>query len=110
MLHGLSESRLLCLQVLVKESEGPVEHPVHLGTAALKLVELRVTSKPAKPKMGKPGRKKKVTVEDLDADEDGGGPADGADTAGARCWPRICDFHACVFLQSAPKRLHLFCW
>ena len=56
------------MQVLVKESDGPVEHLVKLGTHAKVLEELRVSSKPAKAR-GKPGRRKqKVAVEDLDAD------------------------------------------
>ena len=56
------------LQVLVKESEGPVEHLVKVGTSARVLEELRVTSKPAKVK-GKAGRRKqKAAVEDLDDD------------------------------------------
>ena len=56
------------LQVLVKESEGPVEHLVKIGTSARVLEELRVTSKPAKVK-GKAGRRKqKAAVEDLDDD------------------------------------------
>jgi hypothetical protein len=78
-----ADCNVLTLKVLVRESEGPVEHPINLGTAALKLVELKVTSKPAKPKMGKPGRKKKIAavLEDLDDDGDAG-PADGPDTAG----------------------------
>ncbi len=71
------------LQVLVKESEGPVEHPVNLGTTWTKLVELKVTSKPAKPKPGRPGRKKKLNAIIEDLDEDGeGAPADGPDTGG----------------------------
>ena len=52
--------------MLVKESEGPVEHLVKIGTSARVLEELRVTSKPAKVK-GKAGRRKqKAAVEDLD--------------------------------------------
>lgn len=67
----------------MKESEGPMEHPVNLGTTQTKLVELKVTSKPAKPKPGRPGRKKKLTaiIEDLDEDCEGA-PADGPETAG----------------------------
>ena len=62
-------------QVLVKEVEGPVEHPLNLGMRALGLHELRVASKLVKPK-GKPGRKKKAVLEDI-AEEDaaeGGAP------------------------------------
>ncbi|CAL8462796.1 g2329 [Coccomyxa elongata] len=71
------------VKVLVKESEGPVEHPVNLGTTWTKLVELKVTSKPAKPKPGRPGRKKKLNAIIEDLEEDGeGAPADGPDTAG----------------------------
>ena len=56
------------LRVLVKESEGPVEHLVKIGTSARVLEELRVTSKPAKVK-GKAGRRKrKAALEDLDDD------------------------------------------
>jgi hypothetical protein len=69
--------------VLVKEVEGPVEHPINLGTQALTLAELKVSSKPLKPKT-KPGRKKKaaaVAIEDLDEEEDGQ-QADAADAAG----------------------------
>ncbi len=56
------------VQVLVKESEGPMEHLVKVGTHAKVLEELRVVSKPAKVK-NKPGRRKqKVAVEDLDED------------------------------------------
>ena len=52
----------------MKESEGPVEHLVKVGTHAKVLEELHVASKPAKVK-GKPGRRKqKVAVEDLDED------------------------------------------
>lgn len=58
--------RVAAVQVLVKESDGPVEHLVKVGTHAKVLEELRVASKPAKVK-NKPGRRKqKVAVEDLD--------------------------------------------
>lgn len=35
------------LHALVKESEGPVQHPVNVGTHAQLLEELHVSSKPA---------------------------------------------------------------
>lgn len=60
-----------------------MEHPISLGTQHLTLAELKVSSKPAKPK-GKPGRKKKaaaVAIKDLDNDEDAQ-EKDGADTGG----------------------------
>ena len=68
MCRYVNQLNLECaaLQVLVKESEGPVEHLVKVGTHAKVLEELRVVSKPAKVK-NKPGRRKqKVAVEDLD--------------------------------------------
>ncbi len=69
----------------MRETEAPVEHPVNLGTAALRLVELKVTSKPAKPKPGKPGRKKKLQVVHEDLDDDGDATmADAPDVAGSK--------------------------
>ncbi|KAK9825158.1 hypothetical protein WJX81_006717 [Elliptochloris bilobata] len=49
------------LKVLVHEADGPVEHPVNVGAAALTLVELRVASKPGAKK---PGRKKRAEAAD----------------------------------------------
>ena len=64
--HVADHGRGTAVQVLVKESEGPVEHLVKVGTRAKVLEELRVASKPARAK-GKPGRRKqKVAVENLD--------------------------------------------
>ena len=79
----------MILQVLVKESEGPVEHLVKIGTSARVLEELRVTSKPAKVK-GKAGRRKqKAAVEDLD--DEGAEPEEvpGMGPAPAACVPQV---------------------
>ena len=52
----------------MQEADGPVEHPVSVGAAALTLVELRVTSKPGGKK---PGRKKRPEAADgEERDED----------------------------------------
>ena len=68
----------------MREVDEPVEHTVNLGTRSTLLAELPVKSKAVKPK-GKPGRKKKVDIEAMEAAEEEGNavrPADGA--AGAR--------------------------
>ena len=66
----------------MKEVEGPVEHNINLGTQALVLQELKVTSKLVKPK-GKPGRKKKVDLEALEEEDGEGTGHPGGTAAGA---------------------------
>ena len=59
-----------------------MEHPLSLGTSALGLHELRVASKLVKPK-GKPGRKRKVVLEDIAEEDaaDGGVPDPAGESA-----------------------------
>jgi hypothetical protein len=74
MAHRHADWAVLPVQVLVQEVEAPVEHTISVGARASVLAELKVESKAVKPK-GKPGRKKKVVLEEPE-DEDA--PADAA--------------------------------
>ncbi len=71
------------IKVLVHEVDGPAEHPVNVGAAALTLVELRVASKPGAKK---PGRKKKSEQPDGEDERD---DAPAADDDGAPATMRI---------------------
>lgn len=61
------------IKVLVHEVDGPAEHPVNVGAAALTLAELRVASKPGAKK---PGRKKKSEQPDGEEERDDAPAAD----------------------------------